>query len=39
MVDRIKEARAGDKQLQKFRDQVEVGLKTDLILHGDGSLI
>ena len=38
LVERIKEAQAGDKQLQKFRDQVEVGFRIDLIIHGDGSL-
>jgi len=38
LIDRIKEAQAGDKQLQKFRGQVEAGLRTDLLLHGDGSL-
>ena len=38
LIDRIKEAHVEDMQLQKFRDQVEVGLRTDLIIHGDGSL-
>jgi len=38
LIERIKEAPAGDKQLQKFRDQVEDGLRTNLIIHGDGSL-
>jgi len=33
LVDRIKEAQVSDK-LQKLRDQVEIGLRTDLILHG-----
>jgi len=38
LIDRIKEAQAGDKQLQKFRGQVEAGLRTDFLLNGDGSL-
>jgi len=38
LVDRIKEAQASDKQLQKFRGQVKAGLRTDLILHGDDLL-
>ena len=38
LIDRIKEAQAGDKQLQKCRGQVEAGLRTDLLLYGDGSL-
>ena len=39
LIERIKEAQAGDKQLQKFRNQVEAGLRTDLIINEDGSLI
>ena len=38
LVERINEAQAGDKQLQKFRDQVEASLRTDLIVHSDGFL-
>ena len=38
LIERIKEAQAGDKQFQKFQDQVEAGLRTDLIIHEDGSL-
>ena len=38
LVNRIKEAQAGDKQLQKFRNQVEAGLRTDLMIHEDISL-
>ena len=38
LIASIKEAQAGDKQLQKFRGQVEAGLRTDLLLHEDGSL-
>jgi len=38
LVERIKEGQADDKQFQKFRDQVEAGLRTDLIFHEDGSL-
>ena len=38
LINKIKEAQAGDKQLQKFRGKVEARLRTDLLLHGDGSL-
>ena len=38
LVERIKEAHASDKQLRKFREQVEAGFRTDLIIHVDGSL-
>jgi len=39
LVKRIKEAQAGDKQLQKFKEQVEAGLRTDFVIHEDGSLL
>ena len=39
LVDRIKEAQAGDKHLQKFRNQVEPRSRTGLIINEDGSLI
>ena len=38
LVDQIKAAQAGDELLQKLRGQVEAGLRTDLLIHGDGSL-
>jgi hypothetical protein len=38
LVDRIKKAQAGDEQLQKFRSQMEAGLRSDIVLHADGSL-
>ena len=38
LIDKIKEAQAGDKQLQNFRNQVETGLRTNLIIHKDGYL-
>jgi len=37
LIERIKEAQAGDKQLQKFKEQVEIGLRTDLVILEDGS--
>ena len=38
LVDEIKIAQASDELLQKFRGQVESGLRTDLIVDEDGSL-
>ena len=38
LIERIKEAQGGDRQLQKFQDQVEAELRTNLIIYGDGSL-
>jgi len=38
LIDRIKEARLKISNSKKFRDQVGADLKTDLIIHGDGSL-
>lgn len=29
LVERIKEAQAGDKQLQKFKERVKAGLRSD----------
>jgi len=34
----IKEAQKGDPRLQKFRAQVEAGLRTDVHIHSDGAL-
>ena len=38
LVERIKKAQAGDKQLQNFKKQVEAKLRTDLVIHEDESL-
>ena len=38
LIEEIKEAQKGDARLQKFREQVEAGLRTDVRIHTDGSL-
>ena len=38
LVEQIKEAQASDEELQKLRSQVEAGLRSDLLIHADGSL-
>ena len=38
LIEEIKEAHKGDARLQKFREQVEAGLKTDVRIHTDRSL-
>ena len=37
-MDEIKEAQKEDPRLQKFRAQVEAGLRTDIRIHSDGAL-
>jgi len=38
LMDEIKEAQKKDPRLQKFRAQVEAGLRTDVRIHSDGAL-
>ena len=38
LMSEIKEAQKGDPRLQKFRTQVEAGLRTDIRIHSDGTL-
>lgn len=38
LVDRIKVSQAGYPKFQKLREQVDVGLRSDLMIHDDGSL-
>ena len=38
LIDEIKEAQKEDLRLQKFRAQVEAGLRTDVSIHSDGAL-
>ena len=38
LMDEIKEAQKGDPRLQKFRAQIEAGLRTDLRIHSDNAL-
>ena len=38
LMDEIKEAQKEDPRLQKFRAQVEAGLRTDIRIHSDGAL-
>ena len=38
LIDRIKEGQAGDAKLQKFRAEVESGLRSNMVIHEDGSL-
>ena len=39
LMDEIKEAQKEDPRLQKFRAQVETGLRTDVRIHSDGHFI
>ena len=38
LLEKIKEAQSGDPKIQEFRNQVEAGLRTDMQIHGDGTL-
>ena len=38
MLDEIKEAQKEEPRLQKFRAQVEAGLRIDVRIHSDGAL-
>ena len=38
LINEIKEAQKGDPRLQKFRTQVEAGLRTDIRIHSNGAL-
>jgi len=37
-MDEIKEAQKENPRLQKFRAQVEAGLRSDIRMHSDGAL-
>jgi len=38
LLEKIKEAQSGDPKIHEFRNQVEAGLRTDMQIHGDGTL-
>ena len=38
LLEKIKEAQSGDPKIQEFRNQVEAGLRTNMQIHGDGTL-
>jgi len=38
LMEKIREAQKKDPRLQKFREQVEAGLRTDVRIHTDGAL-
>jgi len=38
LLEKMKEAQSGDPKIQESRNQVEVGLRTDMQIHGDGTL-
>jgi len=38
LLEKIKEAQSGDSKIQKFRNQVEARLRTDIQIHGDRTL-
>ena len=38
LIEEIRDAQKEDPRLQKFRDQVEAGLRTDVHMHADGAL-
>jgi len=38
LLERIKEAQGGDPKLQKFREQVKAGLRTNMQIHADRML-
>ena len=38
LIEQIKAAQTGDPLLQKLRGQVETGLRSDILVHEDGSL-
>ena len=38
LVEQIKEAEAKDVQFQKLRLEAEAGLRSDIVVHADGSL-
>jgi len=38
LLEKIKEAQSGDPKIQEFRNQVKARLRTDMQIHGDGTL-
>jgi len=38
LMKEIKEVQKGDRRLQKFREQVEAGSRSDISIHLDGTL-
>ena len=38
LMEEIEEAQKGDPRLQKFREQVEAGLRSDICIQSDGTL-
>ena len=38
LIEKIKEAQKEDPKLQKIREEVEAGLRQDIVIHADGSL-
>jgi len=38
LLEKTKEAQSGDLKLQEFRDQVEVGSRSDMQIHADGTV-
>jgi len=37
LMEEVREAQKGDPRLQKFREQVETGLRSDVRIHSDGA--
>ena len=38
ILEKIRRAQSGDLKLQEFREQVKVGLRSDMQIHADGTL-
>ena len=38
LLQKIREAQSGDLKLQEFREQVKIGLRSDMQIHADGTL-
>ena len=38
LVEQVKAAQSGDEELRQIKEQVEAGLRSDLVIHSDGSL-
>jgi len=38
ILEKIREVQSGDFKLQEFREQVKVGLRSDMQIHADGTL-
>jgi len=38
LLEKTREAQSGDHKLQEFKEQVEVGLRSNMQIHVDGTL-